>query len=106
MVVRDTKFFNAPAKAFWSVDGTKLTVVTNANIPLKRAQGNMRRNVKSFEQHELMLSCVHWSDSFQGVEGTHVHGHGWMLHVPKNHGGGDLWSLTKLASVTDWTQIR
>jgi hypothetical protein len=103
MTITELPLFSAESQAFWLVDGTPMTVVSNADLPPGRVRQNMRDNLAQARRLEVSLPCVHLSDSFLGSSGTHVHGRGWKLHKPQ--GSGDLWEQAERASLGDWTEI-
>jgi hypothetical protein len=96
--------FNAKNRAYWIVDGTTMTLITDADIPLGRIRRAMLDDLAAAARFELALQCIHWSDSFQNVCGTQIHGHGWLLHKLRATGG--LWEQADLASHSDWTEVQ
>ena len=95
--------FEATKRGHWLIDNTSMALVTNAEIPLGQLRKTMQNDLQKAAKFEIRLPVEHWSDSFQGTTGTHIHGCGWMLHVPQD--GGDLWKQAALASLCDWTEI-
>lgn len=63
----------------------------------------MREDLAASKRSEVRLHCVHFSASFLGIHGTHIHGRGWKLRVP--HDSGNLWEHAAHASLYDWTEI-
>ena len=96
--------FDACHTHFWAVDGSALTVVTDADMPLGRVRENMRNDLAAQRCNEVALPCVHSSKSFLGQTGTHVHGRGWKLHSPDPSGHFGLWGGADYASNADWTE--
>jgi hypothetical protein len=103
MTITALPLFNAESQAFWLVDDTAMTLVSAADLPPGKVRQNMRDDLAKSGRLEVSLPCVHFSDSFLGISGTHVHGRGWKLHQPQ--GSGDLWEQAERASLGDWTEI-
>lgn len=104
--VKLLKEFDAQNTARWIVDGTPITVVTDADIPPGRWRQNMASDLKMQDRGLVTLPCVHWSISFQGKSGTHVHGRSWVLHLPREQKTLGLWQAVEYASTADWTEVQ
>lgn len=96
--------FSARNVARWTVDGTELTVETDADMRVGEWRQNMERDLAAQKRGERTLACVHWTDSFLGKTGSSVHGRGWKLHIPQDYKQFDLWEAVDHASVADWTE--
>lgn len=103
MPFKELPLFNAAEKSYWLVDDTGMTIVTDASLPLGRVRENMQADLAKSARLLVSLPCVHFSASFQGVVGTHVHGRGWMLHKPTDN-RCDLWEMAMFASNADWAE--
>lgn len=100
-----TKEFFAERVTRWTVDGTELVLTTDADTPPGRSRERIRKDWMAQERYELSLTCEHMSISFQGRDGTHVHGNGWLLHKPFGEKRFDIWKAVEFASLASWTEI-
>lgn len=97
--------FLAKSIALWSVDHTPLvTLVTDADMPLGKVRESMMRDLNAVDRRVRRLPCAEGSYSFQGIRGTHVHGRGWKLHVPKDTPLG-LAQAIEIATMRDWMDV-
>ena len=97
--------FHAQNVAYWRVDGSDLTLVTDADLPLGQIRQRMVKDAAANSRAEISLPCVHWSNSFLGESGTYIHGVSWKLHKPKTFDKMDLWQSLDYASLADWTEV-
>lgn len=98
--------FDAQKIACWSDPESPLTLVSDAKIPLAELRRIMRYDEAAQTRLEIILRCVHWSDSFLGQNGTHIHGRCWMLHRPQVFMELDLWESLEYACRADWREVR
>lgn len=104
MGAKQTKEFRAAKLALWKIDGTPLTVITDAEIPLGQICKNIRLDIRAQDRLTVSLRVVHWSSSFEGLDGSCICGRGYKLHNPSKS-GVDLWEGLRLASIADWTEV-
>lgn len=89
---------------YWNVDGTSLTLVTDADVPLGLVRENMRQDMAREKHTEGTLRRLHQNQSFQGICGTQVYGQGWKLHMPDGDSHIPLWEAVRLACVAEWSE--
>ena len=107
MASSDFPKFKAKNVLLWTVNGTGLTVFTDADRVLGRLRSDMRNAIKRMELGGHCPRCVHFVDSPLGVPGgygTEVHGRSWKVHKPRG-GKLDLWEAFRYASSADWTEV-
>lgn len=96
--------FSARNVARWTVDGTKLTMETDADLPVGEWRRNMKLDLAAHQRAERSLACVHWTDSFLGVSGSALHGRGWKMHKPQDDKSFGIWEAASYASEADWSE--
>lgn len=105
------KQFSARNVARWTVDGTAITVETDADLPVGAWRENMQQDLRAFKRGDRLLPSIHMTDSFLGQSGTAVHGRGWKLHIPPTpitlaaqSKRLELWDAAEYASEADWSE--
>jgi hypothetical protein len=102
----------------WTVDGTQLTLETDAAMPVGALRRMMTQDLGDYKRGVRDLAYDFHTTSFAGELGTQIHGRGWKLHVPRSAHAGlsgvrfeaslshslALWEAVTCASLADWTE--